>query len=637
MRTVACAGATCTSGKVAKAAKAVTITPTARTVARTRAEECARARIRSRVRSVRRAPRPVHPAENSFRSAERSRGASAPKLAADGTGGRDRRTSKSTTRASSSCRPAPVRRRGRTEHARRRRRRHRRARARLTRHGAVGELRPGGTRRLPDRSRRCVRPRRLPTAPIRSRRSSRWHMLLRESLEPSRRRRRAVDDAVVRGARRRAAHSRHRGTRVDRGRNPRLAERDRGSRSPQPGAVVDGSVSAASRSHGAGARRSATRLPRPRRTWCHRPRRRSSTRVADLLSGLPHPRPAGRPRPHAHPRRRRAIAMPALARSSRSRSCASRARPGAEHAVRGSPTPDELVVTKQFYRGFVDPALDASLRADGVTDVVIAGVYTHACVRETGARRVRASASDVYDRGRRGRRVTEPTARGARPGEWLERTPSPEPRSGVQARPEGTAHRAASDRHAGRGRHPRRAGRLVTGGASYWRGVVDEPLIARSRSPVHRCRPRLRRRGAGSPQAAPSRARRQQRRDRAGRRRSRRRRAALIRGAFSYAGQRCTAIRRFVVDDRSSITSSTTAAASSTSWWSAIRARRPRRRPVDLVGGTRSRRPWSASQPGFTRLRTHSARIRADGGCARRAGRAPSTSRRRGARRTATA
>ena len=51
----------------------------------------------------------------------------------------------------------------------------------------------------------------------------------------------------------------------------------------------------------------------------------------------------------------------------------------------------ELVVTKQYYRGFVDPAVDPWLRARGVARIVVAGVYTHACVRET--------ALDAYEGG----------------------------------------------------------------------------------------------------------------------------------------------------------------------------------------------------------------------------------------------
>jgi alpha-ketoglutaric semialdehyde dehydrogenase len=51
----------------------------------------------------------------------------------------------------------------------------------------------------------------------------------------------------------------------------------------------------------------------------------------------------------------------------------------------------ELVVTKQFFRGFAHPELDAHLRSAGVTHIVVAGVHTHACVRET--------VLDAYERG----------------------------------------------------------------------------------------------------------------------------------------------------------------------------------------------------------------------------------------------
>lgn len=43
----------------------------------------------------------------------------------------------------------------------------------------------------------------------------------------------------------------------------------------------------------------------------------------------------------------------------------------------------ELVARKSRYRGFADPELDGWLRARGVARVVIAGIYAHACVRET--------------------------------------------------------------------------------------------------------------------------------------------------------------------------------------------------------------------------------------------------------------
>jgi acyl-CoA reductase-like NAD-dependent aldehyde dehydrogenase/nicotinamidase-related amidase len=65
--------------------------------------------------------------------------------------------------------------------------------------------------------------------------------------------------------------------------------------------------------------------------------------------------------------------------------------PGAATPVPLTPRDDELVATKQHYRGFADAALDPWLRARDVERVVIAGVYTHACVRET--------ALDAYERG----------------------------------------------------------------------------------------------------------------------------------------------------------------------------------------------------------------------------------------------
>lgn len=52
---------------------------------------------------------------------------------------------------------------------------------------------------------------------------------------------------------------------------------------------------------------------------------------------------------------------------------------------------DEAVVSKQHYSGFSDGNLDAWLRVRGVERVVIAGLYTHACVRQ--------AAIDAYERG----------------------------------------------------------------------------------------------------------------------------------------------------------------------------------------------------------------------------------------------
>lgn len=74
---------------------------------------------------------------------------------------------------------------------------------------------------------------------------------------------------------------------------------------------------------------------------------------------------------------------------------------GRLQCVAGSPGADpppalveaagELVARKQHYRGFADGDLDPWLRSRGVTAVVVAGLYTHACVRET--------ALDAYERG----------------------------------------------------------------------------------------------------------------------------------------------------------------------------------------------------------------------------------------------
>jgi acyl-CoA reductase-like NAD-dependent aldehyde dehydrogenase/nicotinamidase-related amidase len=65
--------------------------------------------------------------------------------------------------------------------------------------------------------------------------------------------------------------------------------------------------------------------------------------------------------------------------------------PGAETPTLLTPRADELVAIKQHYRGFADAALEPWLRDRGVDRVVVAGVYTHACVRET--------ALDAYERG----------------------------------------------------------------------------------------------------------------------------------------------------------------------------------------------------------------------------------------------
>lgn len=55
------------------------------------------------------------------------------------------------------------------------------------------------------------------------------------------------------------------------------------------------------------------------------------------------------------------------------------------------PRAGELVARKRFYSGFADPALDLWLRERGIVRLVLAGVYLHACVRDT--------ALDAYERG----------------------------------------------------------------------------------------------------------------------------------------------------------------------------------------------------------------------------------------------
>jgi acyl-CoA reductase-like NAD-dependent aldehyde dehydrogenase/nicotinamidase-related amidase len=51
----------------------------------------------------------------------------------------------------------------------------------------------------------------------------------------------------------------------------------------------------------------------------------------------------------------------------------------------------ELIAHKQHFRGFTDPALDVFLSENSVDEVVIVGLYTHACIRET--------TLDAYERG----------------------------------------------------------------------------------------------------------------------------------------------------------------------------------------------------------------------------------------------
>lgn len=59
--------------------------------------------------------------------------------------------------------------------------------------------------------------------------------------------------------------------------------------------------------------------------------------------------------------------------------------PGAQVVEQLRPEPDrgDLVVPKRLYGAFDDTDLDASLRARGVDEVVLAGQHTHICVRHT--------------------------------------------------------------------------------------------------------------------------------------------------------------------------------------------------------------------------------------------------------------
>lgn len=57
--------------------------------------------------------------------------------------------------------------------------------------------------------------------------------------------------------------------------------------------------------------------------------------------------------------------------------------PGVEAPLQLVEKRGEFVAHKNFYDAFADPSLEPWLRAQGVTTVVIAGLYTHACVRET--------------------------------------------------------------------------------------------------------------------------------------------------------------------------------------------------------------------------------------------------------------
>lgn len=64
---------------------------------------------------------------------------------------------------------------------------------------------------------------------------------------------------------------------------------------------------------------------------------------------------------------------------------------GANPPIELNPHPSETVLTKRFFSAFGADALDALLERHGVSDIVLAGAYTHACIRET--------ALDAYSRG----------------------------------------------------------------------------------------------------------------------------------------------------------------------------------------------------------------------------------------------
>lgn len=73
--------------------------------------------------------------------------------------------------------------------------------------------------------------------------------------------------------------------------------------------------------------------------------------------------------------------------------------PGASPPVQLMPTAHETVLTKQFFSAFETGDFDSWLQRNGVTDIVLAGAYTHACVRQT--------ALDAYQRGYRVQIVNE--------------------------------------------------------------------------------------------------------------------------------------------------------------------------------------------------------------------------------------
>lgn len=58
---------------------------------------------------------------------------------------------------------------------------------------------------------------------------------------------------------------------------------------------------------------------------------------------------------------------------------------GAEFVDELKPSEDEVVVTKYTYDGFVDTALDSILKKTGIKTLVMAGIDSDVCVRDTAA------------------------------------------------------------------------------------------------------------------------------------------------------------------------------------------------------------------------------------------------------------
>ncbi len=50
-----------------------------------------------------------------------------------------------------------------------------------------------------------------------------------------------------------------------------------------------------------------------------------------------------------------------------------------------APIANEILIFKKYFSGFESPALPSNLRAAGVDTILLAGVHTHACIRETAA------------------------------------------------------------------------------------------------------------------------------------------------------------------------------------------------------------------------------------------------------------